>query len=384
LPANKIGIEAEIKALHDGCASVYPSIEGIPELKEEISRFLKLFLNVSVPGHCCIPVTGSTSGSFVCWLTAGRMRKDRDTVLFLDPGFPVHKQQIKGLGLKQESLDVYNYRGDALRAKLESILSQGNISAVLYSNPNNPSWICFKEEELRIIGELATKYDVIILEDLAYFTMDFRKDYSVPGHPPYQPSVSHFTDNYILLISSSKVFSYAGQRIGIVAISEKLFESEYPDLTRFYTRPHFGHSFVYGAAYGVSAGVTHSTQYGMAAMLKAINDGTYKYRDDIIVYGQRANVVKRVFIDNGFHIVYDTDVDEPIADGFYFTVAYPGLDGEQLLREFLYYGISAISLSNTGSQRREGIRACVSFIADNDVPELDRRLKLFRENHPVA
>jgi hypothetical protein len=53
----------------------------------------------------------------------------------------------------------------------------------------------------------------VVIEDLAYFGMDFRKDISKPGVPPYQPTIAKYTDNYILLISTSKVFSYAGQRI---------------------------------------------------------------------------------------------------------------------------------------------------------------------------
>ena len=53
--------------------------------------------------------------------------------------------------------------------------------------------------------------------------MDFRKDLSTPFQAPYQPSVAHYTDNYILLISGSKAFSYAGQRIGVSCISDKLY-----------------------------------------------------------------------------------------------------------------------------------------------------------------
>ena len=91
--------------------------------------------------------------------------------------------------------------------------------------------------------------------------------------------------------------------------------------------------------------------------------------------------MKKMFLDNGFKIVYDEDDGEPIADGFYFTVAYPGYTGEQLVEELIYYGISAISLSNTGSMRKEGIRACVSLVSDEQLPELENRLKLFNENH---
>jgi len=91
--------------------------------------------------------------------------------------------------------------------------------------------------------------------------------------------------------------------------------------------------------------------------------------------------MKKIFISNGFSIVYDMDDNVPIADGFYFTVKYPGFSGEELIEELLYYGISAISLSNTGSLRNEGIRACVSLVADNQLPELEKRLIQFHENH---
>lgn len=381
LKACNIGVEAEIEALKTGIANTYPSIEGVPALKREMSRFISLFIDINVPENCIIPCTGSTNGSFISFITTSRTQEGKNTALFLDPGFPVHKQQLKLLGLPQKSLDVYDYRGERLKAKLEEILSEGNISSILYSNPNNPSWICFTAKELQIIGELAAKYDVIVLEDLAYFNMDFRVDHSKPGEPPYQPTVAKYTDNYILLISSSKIFSYAGQRIGSIAVSQKLFNREFPGLLRFYTSSNFGHSLIYGTAYSVSAGVTHSSQYALAAMLKACNDGEYNFIKDVKVYGNRAGVMKKLFLSNGFKIVYDMDDDAPIADGFYFTVSYPGYTGEELIEELLYYGISAISLSNTGSERKEGIRACVSLISDSQIPELETRLVQFHENH---
>jgi len=381
LQACQLGIDAEIAALKTGIANTYPNIEGVPSFKREVSRFISLFLDITVPENCCIPCTGSTNGSFISFITTSRLKEGKNTTLFIDPGFPVHKLQLKVLGIPQISLDVYNYRGDKLKPKLEEILSEGNISSLLYSNPNNPSWICFTHKELRIIGELCTKYDVIALEDLAYFNMDFRVDHSKPGEPPFQPTVAKYTDNYLLLISSSKIFSYAGQRIGSIAVSENLFRRDYPDLMRFYTSPNFGHSLIYGSAYAVSAGVTHSSQFALAAMLKAANDGDYNFIDDVKIYGKRAEVMKKIFLSNGFSIVYDMDDNVPIADGFYFTVKYPGYTGEELIEELLYYGISAISLSNTGSLRSEGIRACVSLVASSQLPELENRLKLFHENH---
>jgi aspartate/methionine/tyrosine aminotransferase len=380
LPATQIGLDAEIEALRKGVASVYPDIFGIPELKREASRFVKLFMNIDVSPEGCIPTVGSMQGSFAAFLTCSKLDPKKDTTLFIDPGFPVHKQQMRVLGQKYEAFDVYNYRGDKLKDKLESYLSKGNISCMLYSNPNNPSWICFTEKELKIIGELATKYDVIVLEDLAYFAMDFRNDLSKPGEPPYQPTVANYTGNYVFLISSSKAFSYAGQRIGLMIISDQLFERQYPGLKRNYSSDRFGYAMIFGSVYALSAGSTHSTQYALAAILKAVNDGRFNFVEVVREYGEKAKIMKKLFTDNGFNIVYDKDEDQPIADGFYFTFSYPGMSGSELLKELLYYGISAISLIITGSERTEGIRACVSLVQRDQFGDLEERLRRFNED----
>jgi len=384
LPAPSIGIEAEIAALHSGVAADYPDISGIRSLKEETARFIKLFLNVDIDPEGCIPTVGSMMGAMVSFMVANRNDHTKEGTLFIDPGFPVQKQQVKMLGHDFSSFDIYNHRGKKLRAKLESQLESGKISSLLYSNPNNPSWICLTDEELQIIGELSRKYDVIVIEDLAYFGMDFRKDYSNPGKAPFQPTVARYNDEYVMLISSSKIFSYAGQRIGMMAISDKLFNRSYPDLLRYYTTDKFGHSAIYGALYGLSAGVTHSVQYGLAALLKAVNDGTYRYRDDVAEYGKKASEMKKLFLANGFEIVYDRDLDEPIADGFYFTIGYPGMTAGVLIEQLLCYGISAISLLTTGSERKNGLRACVSKVPRSQFADLGMRLEKFRKDHPIV
>ncbi len=382
LPANSIGVEAEIEALQQGVASKYPNINGIPQLKTESVQFIKNFLNLDISPEGCVPTVGSMQASFAAFMTVNKRKAGQRRTLLIDPGFPVHKQQLQILGLDYVHFDIYDYREEKLEEKLRSYLEKGDISCILYSNPNNPSWICFTEEELKVIGRLATEYDVVVLEDLAYFGMDFRKDLSRPGVPPYQSTVAHYTDNWILLISSSKVFSYAGQRMGLLAISDNLYRQRTENLSRHYSTSEFGHSLVYGTLYALSAGTSHSAQYALTAMFRAANKGEYNIVDPVKPYEKKAKRMKQLFTDNGFEIVYAYDGDQPIADGFYFTVRYPGLSGEELLRDLLYFGISAISLKITGSSREEGLRACVSLIRDDQFPELKGRLKAFHQSHP--
>jgi aspartate/methionine/tyrosine aminotransferase len=377
-----VAVEAEIAALKRGVASKYADIEGIPELKKEISRFCKLFLNIDASPRSCLATVGSMQGSMASFMVANRNDHTKEGTLFIDPGFPVHKQQCRLLGHDYRSFDVYNYRGKKLREKMESYLQTGKVSSILYSNPNNPSWICFTEEELAIIGDLATKYDATVIEDLAYIAMDFRNDVSVPGKPPYQPTVARYTSNYILLISCSKTFSYAGQRIAMMVISDDLFNRKYPDLSRYYASDMFGYAMIFGALYCLSAGASHSAQFGIAAILKAVNDGKFNIQNEVREYGERAKIMKQLFTKYGFYIVYDKDIDAPIADGFYFTIGYPGFTGPELLKELLYYGIGAISLDVTGSERTDGLRACVSQVGRDQFGILEERLRLFKEQHP--
>ena len=380
LPAAQVGVDAQIKALQDGIAHSYPDIQGAPVLKKEASRFVKAFIGIDIAPEGCVPVSGSMQGTFASFLTCSQCDPQKDTVLFIDPGFPVQKMQLQVMGVKFKTFDVYDFRGDKLGPKLESYLSQGNICAIVYSNPNNPSWICLCEEELKTVGELATRYDCVVMEDLAYFAMDFRKNLSTPFQPPYQATVARYTDNYMLLISGSKAFSYAGERIGVTCISNKLFHRHFPSLAARYEGLPFGLVFSTRMLYALSSGTSHSAQYAMAAMLKAASDGTYDFRREISVYGERAHKLKEIFCRHGFYVVYDRDLDEPIADGFYFTIGYPGLTSGQLAHELMYYGVSAICLITCGSEQ-EGLRVCTSFIEDHQYAQLEERMKIFQENH---
>lgn len=381
LPAEQVGVEAEIGALRNGVANKYPAINGIPALKKNGSRFLKAYLDIDIDPKGIVPTVGSMQGSFTLMLLLKQRLAEKDTMLFLNPGFPAQRHQAKILGMQTEGFDIYEYRGKKLEEKLESYFKTGRITALIYSCPNNPAWTNLTDEELEIIGRLADKYDVIVVEDLAYMGMDFRQDQSCPGKGPFIPSVAKYTENYILLVSASKIFSYAGQRIAMVCISNKVYERKYPFFESFYEMPAFGDAYVFGVLYCASSGTSHSTQYALAAMLDEAVEGKLNFVEHCREYGRRAEIIKKAFVDNGFHIVYSMDGESPIADGFFFTIGYPGLSSEQLQIELMRYGISSISLPSTGSEQ-PGIRACVSAISDEATFEMLReRLKMFNTDH---
>lgn len=78
-PPDKVGTDAEIKALREGVAAVYPILEGIPELKFEASRFIKLFMDIEINPESIIPTVGSMQGSFTAFMIS--CRRDEKKIL---------------------------------------------------------------------------------------------------------------------------------------------------------------------------------------------------------------------------------------------------------------------------------------------------------------
>ncbi|MBP5346397.1 MAG: pyridoxal phosphate-dependent aminotransferase [Bacteroidales bacterium] len=383
LKPSQIALEAEQKALTEGCATIYPPNGGIPRIKKAASEFVKAFIGVDIDPLGCIPTTGSMQGTFATFtaLHHAYSGTGKDTVLLIQPGFPVQTTQCDVIGLKHVGLDIYNFRGKALVDKLQAIVAQGNICAIVYSNPNNPSWVCFTDEELQGIGQLATQYDFVVLEDLAYFAMDFRRDLSHPYQAPYQATVARYTDNYVLWVSGSKAFSYAGQRIGVTCIGNKMYRRVYAPLKENFGVGEFGDFFCNRLMYTLSSGTTHSVQHAMSALMEAACNGSYNFLDDVKEYGRRAAFLKKVLLDNGFYLVYDNDMGEPLADGFYFTVQYPGMTDLQLTKSLMYYGIAVYPLDTMGSTQ-QGVRICTSFFQPAQEPLFQERIEAFAQANP--
>ena len=381
IPTPDIAKKAEKEAIDKGLQGIYPPFDGIPELKLAGSKFVKAFLDVDVEPEHVIPTCGSLQGGYISQALAGNMHKEKDTILYLDPTFPVTRYQAKFLGLKNEGIELYDNRGEKLLETIQEKVSKGKIGGLLWSSPNNPSWSCLTEFELKGIAEICDNNDVLAIEDLAYLGMDFRKDYSQPHEEPYIPTVGKFGKNWITLISSSKAFSFPGPRCGLAIISPELNKQEFAQLDEFCGRRRFGHAFSLGGLYVTTSGTTHTAQFALTKMLESSTNGEYNFVKITSEYGKRAKKVCKIFLKYGFKQVYEKDMDETVGNGFYLTMSYPNYEGNDLMIELMKYGISTITLKSTGSNRHEGLRVCISFVDEKDMPVLDERLKKFMENN---
>ena len=384
LEINRFGVEAEKRALDSGVGSQYPAAAGIQELKDAASEFVRAFINVDISPRSCVPTTGAVAASFAAFIACTQRIPGKDKILFVDPGFPIQKSQLRITGTQWREFDIYPYRGaEALERKLREEFDCGDIAAIVYSNPNNPAWTCLEEEELQVIGRLASEYDVVVLEDLAYFCMDFRRDLGRPYESPYLPTVARYTDNYILMLSASKIFSYAGQRIALACISDTLYEKQYDALAeRYHDTGIFGPTLIASILYMITSGCTSTTQYAYAEMLRLSCEGSIDFVGDMKEYERRTRRLKEIFCRHGFRVVYDRDVTMPVGDGFFFTLGYGSLTSGELVVELVKYGVSSISLSTTGSLQN-GVRACSARIREDQYDVLEERMAAFEADHRI-
>ena len=316
---------------------------------------------------------GLQHGNFSVWnesgslIQKGEYKNGQEDGLWIDYFFN-GKKRYEGLWKSGDKNGLFQwwYANDILKQKGKFNL--GNKTGKWASWYNTG-----EKKELEEIGKLSTEYDVVCIEDIAYFGMDFRSNYSVPGKPPFQPTVARYTDNYFIIISSSKVFSYAGQRVGFTVISPELSKKRYPYLKKYTNTEILGHAFVHGGIYPSTAGVPQSTQHGLAAILESVCVGTYNFLEKMHLYKDKSKKAKKNFLSNGFDLVYNDDLGNEISDGFYFTIRWKNLSGNKLLHNMLLFGLAGIPLSITGSSQ-EGIRICVSLLKEGQFCELKKRV----------
>lgn len=101
--------------------------------------------------------------------------------------------------------------------ELEHAIKQPRVKALILCNPSNPCGKVFTREELKVIAELAIKYDIYVITDEVY------------EHIVYAPNVHTciatlpgMRERTIICNSLSKTYSITGWRLGFVIASPEI------------------------------------------------------------------------------------------------------------------------------------------------------------------
>lgn len=367
-----ICLNEHVTALETGTiAQAYPPYAGAADLRMEMAEFVTRRTGVNLSLDNFFVTCGGTQALFVAQAVAGSLYHNRKTIVFLAPVYPPMLAQARLLGLNPVCIDMTSLRGEALLRTVRAAFANLPTAAICWASPSNPTWTVLSHQELHGLAALCEAFDVLPIEDMTYLGMVGNCD----AMAKLTPSIGLYAQKYFMVFSSSKMLSYAGERIGFLAGSDALLKQHEQPLAST-----FGTDLVARACasmiFNTTAGAPHSSQRAVAGVLRAINSGQFDLERHLSTYMRRAATLKEILRESGFTLITGSD-ESQVLDGFYVCFSYENLSGAELATRLLYCGVSVLPLSAFSSQNNNGVRACVGRLDDEKLAWVRERLGNF-------
>ncbi|MFX1449467.1 MAG: aminotransferase class I/II-fold pyridoxal phosphate-dependent enzyme [Promethearchaeota archaeon] len=339
--------EEAYKAIKEDKNQYAPSI-GIPELREGLSKKYKDFYNLDYdPNKEITVLTGATEA--ITSVLLG-LHNPGDEIIIFEPFYDAYIAVCQFNGIIQKTIPLDYPKFTINESLLEKAFSS-KTKSILINTPNNPTTRVFTEEELRLIGNMAEKYNTYIITDEVYEHITFDNN-----HIPIA-TFSDIRDRVITISSFAKTFSVTGWKIGYALASESVSKSI-----------RLSHQFITFCS-------ATPLQYALAEALKIDRSFYNNLQNE---YRERRDILYKGLVNAGFK-TFPTE-------GTYYIVAdiTPfGFSDDIKFCEFLIrdIGIAAIPMSEFYSKehkRRNLVRFCFCKKIEN-LKKANERLQKLKE-----
>jgi len=197
--------QALVKAVEEG-ANAYSPSEGLPELRQAISRKEKRVNSVEVSAEDMIVTSGISEG---IQMVMAALINPGDEILLPGPTYPPYLSYARFFGGNAITYETVEENGwqpnvDDLRKKISK-----KTRGIAIINPNNPCGALYEEKVVKQILDLAGEYDVPVLSDEIYDQIVFEKKFVSSAHLAKDVPV-------IGLNGFSKAYLMTGWRLGYV------------------------------------------------------------------------------------------------------------------------------------------------------------------------
>ncbi len=198
--------EAGIESLEKG-KTYYTSNSGMPELRREISCYLKRRFEISYePSEVIVTVGGSEAIDLA--IRAVINTGEGDEVIVPTPSFVCYAPLVSmagGVPLILETKIEDNFKIDP--EKLKALITDKTKMIVL-PYPNNPTGAIMEKSDLEAIADVIRGKDILILSDEIYAEMTYgKKHVSISTLPEMR-------ERTILVSGFSKAYAMTGWRLG--------------------------------------------------------------------------------------------------------------------------------------------------------------------------
>jgi aspartate/methionine/tyrosine aminotransferase len=184
----------------------YSPSEGIPELKQAISRKEKRVNDISIPAENIVITSGVSEG---IQMVISSLIEVGDEILIPGPAYPPYISYSKfwnGKPITYETIEEENWQPNIedIRKKISK-----KTKAIVLINPNNPTGALTNKKKIEKILDIAGEYGITVISDEIYDQINYEKDFKSTSKLAKDIPV-------VGLNGFSKVYLMTGWRLGYV------------------------------------------------------------------------------------------------------------------------------------------------------------------------
>lgn len=193
---------------------------GYPEVRKKVADSLNSKYNTSFSAEDIIMVVGAASGLNVVLKT---ILNPCDEVIVSAPYFMEYRSYVSNYDGKL--ISIPGLKG-SFQLDLEAIEKSINkkTKAIILNSPNNPTGVIYTRESLEKLAEILRRKNAELGIDIVLVSDEPYRELSYDGYEV--PFLTNIYENTIICYSFSKSLSLPGERIGYLAVSDKIADRE--------------------------------------------------------------------------------------------------------------------------------------------------------------
>ena len=211
------------KAITDRLAQIsaigphqYPITMGAPNFRQALAKKCGHFMGLDLDPDTNMVITIGSTEAMVDTIFA--LTNPGDKIIMFSPYFENYRAQAIMADCEPIFVPLVPPTFHFDPNVLEDAFKQG-AKAILICNPSNPSGKVFTEEELKLIGDMAIRYDTYVIMDEVYEHIVY-----APHKHVYMSTLPGMWERTVSCSSLSKTYSITGWRLGYAIAPQHLMD----------------------------------------------------------------------------------------------------------------------------------------------------------------
>jgi len=338
--------EAAIASLEKGY-TMYTSNLGMPELRQELSRYLNDTYQVKYAPDTELLITVGVSEGLDLAMRA--IINPGDEVIMPDPHYVAYDSSVilaSGTPVRIPTFEEYNFEISATDVEAQVT---DKTKAILVGYPANPTGAVMSRDNLAQIAEVAKRHQILVISDEIYGKLVYGVEHTCVS------SLPDMKENTILLGGFSKAYAMTGWRVGYAAGRRDIIAA----MTKI-------HQYTMLCA----------PIMGQMAAIEALKTGEESATEMVEDYNRRRLVIVKGLNDIGLSCF------EPKGAFYAFpSIKSTGMTSEEFAEQLLIEERVAVVPGTAFGEYGEGYLRCCYATSLNDIEEALTRMGKFVNRH---